>query len=240
MNIKDKKDPSSTPKATKTTTRTPVNPIDKAKMLAMACAALCALALGAVVYAAVSVNGAASEVASIKATTTPTVVATVDISSGSVIGLESVRIADVPTTLLSSGASSDLTSVIGKTATANIPANGQIAQSNLAGAGNVSALAEAVEPGMIAASVAVNSETGVAGLIRQGDYVDVLAEGSTMIERVRVLALDTQLKGDITQYSTVTLEMTVEQAGEIQSAQLDNPVRLVLNSHTTTSAEVTQ
>lgn len=229
MDIKTKKDAGNA-QADKAHARKPANPLDKARMLAWACAALCALAVGAVVWAAVSVSGAASEVAEVKATTTPAVVAVADIPAGSTIGVESLRIADVPTTLLSAGATPDIAAVIGKTATANIPANAQIAVSNLAGAGNTTALAEAVEPGKIAASVAVNSETGVAGLIRQGDYVDVLAEGAMMIERVRVLALDHQLTGDITQYSTVTLEMTVEEAGAIQAAQMDNPVRLVLNS----------
>ena len=90
---------------------------------------------------------------------------------------------------------------------------------------------------MGAASIAVNSETGVAGLVRQGDYVDVLAEGGALIEGVRVLALDAQLTGDITQYSTVTLEMSVLDAGAVQAAQMDNPVRLVLNSRAAASAE---
>lgn len=207
-----------------------VRPADKPKMLACACAALCALTVGTAVWAGVNVSGATGEVAQFKAATRPTVVATAAIPSGTVIGIEDVRLADVPETYLAEDAAADPASVIGKTATANIPANAQVAQSNLAGAGNVTALAEAVEPGYVAASIAVNSETGVAGLVHQGDYVDVLAEGGTVIEGARVLALDAQLAGEITQYSTVTIEVTVEQAADVQAAQMDSAVRLVLNS----------
>lgn len=203
---------------------------DKAKLLACACAALCAITVGTAVWASINVSGAAGEIAQVKASTRPAVVATADIPSGTVVEAGAVRVIDVPETYLADNAASDLETVVGKTATANIPANAQIAPSNLAGEGNAASLAEAVEPGLVAASVAVNSETGVAGLVRQGDHVDVLAEGGTVIEKARVLALDAQLAGDTAQYSTVTLEVTARQAGDLQAAQMDGAVRLVLNS----------
>lgn len=203
---------------------------DKPKMLACACAALCALTVGTAVWAGVNVSGATGEVAQFKAAARTVVVAAAAIPSGTVVGVEDVRLADVPETYLADDAAADLSLVIGKTATANIPANAQVAQSNLAGEGNATALAEAVNPGYVAASIAVNSETGVAGLVRQGDRVDVLAEGGTVIEGARVLALDAQLAGEITQYSTVTLEVTAQQAEDVQAAQMDSAVRLVLNS----------
>lgn len=208
----------------------PMGPVDKPKMLAVSCAALCALTVGTAIWAGANVSGAAGEVARYKATARTAVVATAAIPSGTVVGAEDVRLADVPETYLAEGAAEDLASVVGKTATANIPANAQVAQSNLAGEGNATALAEAVEPGFVAASIAVNSETGVAGLVRQGDYVDVLAEGGAVVQGARVLALDAQLAGEITQYSTVTLEVTAEQAADVQAAQMDGAVRLVLNS----------
>lgn len=211
--------------------------VDKAKLLACACAALCAITVGTAVWASISVSGAAGEIAQVKATTRPAVVATADIPSGTVVGAGAVRVIDVPETYLADNAAADLEAVIGKTATANIAANAQVTQSNLAGEGNVASLAEAVEPGLVAASVAVNSETGVAGLVKQGDYVDVLAEGGTVIEKARVLALDAQLAGDITQYSTVTLEVTARQAGDLQAAQMDGAVRLVLNSSVADGSE---
>lgn len=234
MNTKDKKDASATRRSD---AGKPLAPLDKAKILAGACALLCAITVGTIVWASASVAGAHDEVAEVKAETVRAVVANASIPAGGTIGADAVRVIDVPRTYLAEGAADDPAAVVGKVATANIPANAQIAQSNIAGEGNVSALAEALEPGMVAASIAVNSETGVAGLVRQGDYVDVLAEGGALIEGVRVLALDAQLTGDITQYSTVTLEMSVLDAGAVQAAQMDNPVRLVLNSRAAASAE---
>lgn len=205
-------------------------PIDKPKMLAVSCATLCALTVGTAVWAGLSVSTATGEVAQYRATTRPAVVSTVAIPSGTVIGAENVRLADVPETYISEDAVADPALAIGKTATANIPANAQVAQSNLAGEGNVATLAEAVEPGFVAVSIAVNSETGVAGLVRQGDYIDVLAEGGTVIQGARVLALDDQLSWETMQYSTVTIEVTIEQAEDVQAAQMDGAVRLILNS----------
>ena len=200
--------------------RESARPIDKPKALACCCAALCALTVGTVVWAGVNTAGTSGEIARLKADARPAVVAAAAISSGD----------------LSDGVVADLEAVVGKTATANIPANAQVTQSNLAGEGNTTALAEALEPGFVAVSVAVNSETGVAGLVRQGDRVDVLAEGSTIIEDARILALDAQLSGEITQYSTVTLEVTEGQAGDIQAAQMDGAVRLALNPHVSEGA----
>ena len=211
-------------------------PVDKARLLACSCAALCALTVGTAVWAVATVSGATGEVAKYEATARTAVVATAAIPSGTVVGAESVRLVDVPATYLAEDAAADLESVVGKTATANIPANAQVAQSNLAGEGNASALAEALEPGFVAASIAVNSETGVAGLVRQGDRVDVIAEGGTIIKGARVLALDAQMTGEISQYSTVTVEVTEGQAEDIQAAQMDGSVRLVLGSRVAEAA----
>lgn len=211
-------------------------PIDKAKLLACSCAALCALTVGTAVWAGATVSGATGEVAKYEAAARTAVVATAAIPSGTVIGAEDVRIVDVPETYLAEDAAADPASVVGKTATASIPANAQIVNANLAGEGNASALAEALEPGFVAASIAVNSETGVAGLVRQGDRVDVIAEGGTIIKGARVLALDAQLTGEISQYSTVTVEVTQGQAEDIQAAQMDGSVRLVLGSRVAEAA----
>lgn len=224
-----------TPNAGKKPAKDP-KPVDKAKLLACSCAALCALTVGTAVWAGATVSGATGEVAKYEATARTAVVATASIPSGTVVGADSVRLVDVPETYLAEDAAADLESVVGKTATANIPANAQIANSNLAGEGNASALAEALEPGFVAASIAVNSETGVAGLVRQGDRVDVIAEGGTIIKGARVLALDAQMTGEISQYSTVTVEVTEAQAEDIQAAQMDGSVRLVLGSRVAEAA----
>lgn len=208
----------------------PMGAIEKPTALACACAVLCALTVGTAVWAGLSVGAAAGEVAQYKATTRSVVVASSAIPQGTAIKPENVRLADVPETYLSEGAVADLESAVGKTTTANIAEGAQVSRSNLAGKGNATALAEAIEPGLVAVSIAVNSETGLAGLLRQGDRVNVLAEGGAIVQGARVLALDAQLADELVQYSTVTIEATAEQAESVQAAQMDEAMRLVLNS----------
>lgn len=203
---------------------------DRVKVLTYVAAAACALAVGAVAYAATSVSGSQGELAKLQAETVPVVIAKQEIKSGAAIEAEAVEVADVPRTFAPAEAIGDLESVVGKTASGNIPANGQITASSVAGAQGASTLALALEPGTVAASVSVDAQTGVAGLLRQGDRVDVLAEGAAVVENVRVLALDASLAQSEGEYATVTVELTVEQAGSIQNAQASSDVRLVLHA----------
>lgn len=210
---------------------------DRVKILTYVTAAACALAVGAVAYAATSVSGSQGELAKLRAETVPVVVATQEIGSGATIEAEAVQVVDVPRTYAPANAIGDLESVVGKTASGNIPANGQITASSVAGVQGASTLALALEPGAVAASVSVDAQTGVASLLRQGDYVDVLAEGAPVVERARVLALDASLSQSEGEYATVTLELSVEQAGAIQTAQANSDVRLVLHSEADKAAE---
>ena len=59
----------------------------------------------------------------------------------------------------------------------------------------------------VAISIAVDSESGLSGLIKQNDYVDILGNGEVIVQNVRVAALDSNLSGSVSQYATVTLEV---------------------------------
>lgn len=203
---------------------------DRVKMLTYITTAACALALGAVVFSTVTVTGAQNELALVRADSVPVVVANAPISAGATIAAESVKVIDVPKTYLSADAVSDASQAVGKVAASNIPANGQLTASLVAGSEGAASLALALKPGYVATSVSVDAQTGVAGLLHQGDFVDVIAEGAPVVEKIRVLALDASLNENKGEYATVTVELTVEQAGMIQQAQVDSDVRFILHS----------
>ena len=101
---------------------------------------------------------------------------------------------------------------------------------SLAAEGNASSLANALEPGLQAISVAVDAESGLAGLIRQGDHVDVLAEGNLVVENAAVLAVDSSLYEALHEYATVTLQVAPEDALALQAVQEQASVRLVMRA----------
>ena len=111
-----------------------------------------------------------------------------------------------------------------------ITANSQMTSGMLSGQDNATALAATLAEGSVGYAVAVDGETGVANLIHQNDRVDVLSDGTVVLQNVRAVALDRMLTGETTSYSTVTLEVTIEQAQALQVVQQAGigPVRLVL------------
>ena len=86
---------------------------------------------------------------------------------------------------------------------------------------STSTLAQAVGDGMVAYSVAVSTDDGLAGLLRVGDRVNVLAgvsgaEAAVVAEDVRVLALDASTTTPAQAgYATVTIEVTPDEATEL-------------------------
>ena len=104
----------------------------------------------------------------------PVVVATVDIPLSTVIRQDQLTVKTVPLTAITSGAFTDPSQVIGKTARQSVSAGGQITQATLTGgsAGSITNLE--VAPGQRAMAVQVDQVTGVGTVIQTGDYVDMV------------------------------------------------------------------
>ena len=87
-------------------------------------------------------------------------------------------------------------------------------------------MSASIEPGREAVSVAVDAESGMSGMLRTGDRVRVLAKddsalGAALSEvcaSARVAALDSSLSNSEGGYSTVTLEVTPDEAETIRAA----------------------
>jgi len=110
-------------------------------------------------------------------------------------------------------------------------------------------LSGAILPGERAITVRVDEETGVAGLIRPGDYVDILgtfnkvgngavSQTVTVLQSVPVLAIGSQVGTSINKkkarvgrrYRTITLSVTPEEAELIEFARRKTKLVFVLRN----------
>lgn len=193
-------------------------------------AILGALAIGAVVFALATFGSARARLSSVDAETAPVCTAVQAIKAGTVIEANMLTLQDVPASLAAEGAIGTREEAVGKLAVEPIPANGQITAGALASSEPAASLAGALDAGSRAISVAVDAETGLAGLIRHGDRVDVLSEGRAIVENAKVIAVDSSLSETLEEYATVTMQVSPEDAIAIQAAQELAPVRLSMRS----------
>lgn len=193
-------------------------------------AVLGALAIGAVVFALATFASAQARLSSVDTETAPVCTAVQAIKAGTVIEANMLTLQDVPVPLAAEGAIGTREEVVGKLAVEPIPANGQITAGALASSEPAASLAGALDAGSRAISVAVDAETGLAGLIRHGDRVDVLSEGRAIVENAKVIAVDSSLSETLEEYATVTVQVSPEDAIAIQAAQELAPVRLSMRS----------
>lgn len=193
-------------------------------------AVLGALAIGAVVFALATFTSAQARLSSVGTETAPVCTAVQAIKAGTVIEANMLTLQDVPVPLAAEGAIGTREEAVGKLAVEPIPANGQITAGALAASRPAASLAGALDAGSRAISVAVDAETGLAGLIRHGDRVDVLSEGRAIVENAKVIAVDSSLSETLEEYATVTVQVSPEDAIAIQAAQELAPVRLSMRS----------
>ena len=140
----------------------------------------------------------------------------------------------------------DPAKAIGAYSLISIPSGSTITSSKVGRPQNV-ALAVLLKPGMRAISIAVDRVKDVAGLIKPGDRVDVIAVpgrvgtetpvAKTILRGALVLALGAQLESsapaaaaDVQNAATVTLGVSAAQAGLLAAADLNSTLRLSLRS----------
>jgi len=158
--------------------------------------ALLFLALGAGIVAAVLVFVAISEGGKDETTTVSdgvtsatVVVASQNISAGTEITADMLRISEVPEDLLIAGAFTDTAPLVGQKARVPILEGEQVAVSKVGAQGKDDGLALVVPGGMRGLGVSIKEVTNVGGLTLPGDRVDVYAayvDDENGVQRVRV------------------------------------------------------
>lgn len=189
--------------------------------------------------------------------TTSIIVAASDIPENTPITDSMIKMSEIPVEAVVAGALTDKLEIIGKIANTMIYSGEQLLSAKLISTGESGGetLAYAIEPGMRAISIAVDESSGLAYMLIPGNNVDIIAQfvnttsnavdGSTtdkktyttmILENITVLAVDNvfskegKVNSETQAYTTLTLQVTPEQAMELSAAQFDGQLRAILRS----------
>jgi pilus assembly protein CpaB len=187
--------------------------------------------------------------------TRPVIVAAADLSLGTELRSEDVRVVDWPVAAIPAGSFSQPADVIGRGLVASVVQNEPILTQKLADGEAGAGLPPVIPAGMRAMSVRVNEVIGVAGHVLPGTRVDVLATASPTDQRehitsklvlpnVQVLAAGTKLeqegeKGKPMQVSVVTLLVTPAESELLTLASTEGKIQLALRNPLDLSAPST-
>ena len=154
----------------------------------------------------------------------------------------------------------DMNKLLGTVVRYPVTAGQPVTQGALVSPGDRGFLAAALGPGMRAVTIPVSAKTGVGGFVFPGDHVDLmltqtvraddgdsLKAAETFLRNIRVLATDQSTESQtedgktvVTQFRTVTLEVTPRIAEKIAVAQTIGTLSLSLRSLADNQAELDQ
>jgi pilus assembly protein CpaB len=174
--------------------------------------------------------------------TSPLVVASRDMTFGTKLEAEHIRLVDFPSATIPVGAYSDIDSVLGQTIKVFLVEGEPILASKLSTAGG--GLSVRIPESLRATSIKVNEISGVSGFVLPGDRVDVLATidnygkagnsaTRTILQNLEVLAagIKTQTKNDKPiEVQTVTLLVDPRGAEDLALAIHQGKIHLVLRN----------
>lgn len=189
---------------------------------------------------------------------TTVVVAAVDIPENTQITKEMVTLKSISNDSLLDQYMLDMDSVVGMVMTSDVYAGEQIIRNRLVGVGEEDSatkmLAYAINPDMRAISIFVDQDTGLVNFLKPGNRVDVLANYSReetrpvlnqenqlewiqvptsqlLAQNVSILAVGTAMdKNGTEEYTTVTLEVTLQEAMDINAVSWWGELHLLLRS----------
>jgi pilus assembly protein CpaB len=182
------------------------------------------------------------------------IVAEADIPENTIITEQMLKLVSVPAETVLPNTFNKAADIVGKTASTQIMAGEQILRIRLVDVGSPESgsLAYAVNPGMRAITIGVGDTSSLKCMIRPNDIVDIVAQyqierdvvkadGTTeaktiptaklLMQGIKVLAVDqVMLKSGAEQYTTLTLEVTPEQAVELSYSENNGLLRALLRS----------
>lgn len=199
------------------------------------------LGVGAAIFANSWIQKRLTPVVANDDSTTPVVVAALEISFGQEIDNEHIRVVHMPKNSIPDSYYGEITEVEGKIANTKIFQGEIIVSKRIVDAGEGSTLAALITPKMRAVTVRVNDVIGVAGFLLPGNRVDVLrskkidkkAYSEIFIENVKVLAVDQTASPEKDKpivVRAVTLELEPEQAEKLVKATTEGTVQLALRN----------
>lgn len=178
------------------------------------------------------------------------VVTAVDVAGKTQLTNEMLQVIKMPVDYIHPLAVRSKNEAAGKITTTSLAQGEQILQKKLAAAGEVKfGLSYAVPVGKRAVTVAVDDVSGISGLIKPGDHVDVaavinipdqtgqkeIANSLVVLQNIEVLAVGKTLEDKSDgktplEYKEVTLAVTVEESRPLILANQKGNIRLMLRS----------
>ncbi len=211
------------------------------------------LGLGATWYANEwLINSTAAPVAEANLSTTPVIVAALEIPFGQKIEASHLKAINWPEATMPEGVFNDPAAIVGKIANTKIMQNEMVINSRIVDEVGGSVLAAIVSPNKRAVTVRVNDVLGVAGFLLPGNHVDILAtrqednqrpQTETILEDLKVLAVDQTASTEEDKpivVRTVTVEADPYEAEQLVRASEEGSVQLVLRNPTDDSRIVKQ
>lgn len=194
----------------------------------------------------------------VKTVTTPTqpvVVAAADLSIGTELKADDLKVVQWPKGEAPEGAFANPGQLVGRGLITPVVRNEAVLDAKLAPKEAGAGLPPVIPPGMRAVSVRVNEVIGVAGYVLPGTHVDVLATATPtqnvvdmttklVLPNIRVIAAGTRLEADKkdgkpVQVSVVTLLVNPEQAERLALASTEGKIQLALRNPLDQSAPET-
>ena len=210
---------------------------------------------GGLAYATYNFMNSDQRVQTVNAPTQPVVVAVADLSLGSELRSEDVRVMQFPKGQAPDGSFARPEEVIGRGLIVNVVKNELILGAKLASKEAGAGLPPIIPAGQRAVSVRVNEVIGVAGYVLPGTRVDVLATASptsnsndmitkVVLQNITVLTAGTRLEqddkqGKPVQVTVVTMAVTPEQAEKLALASTEGKIQLALRNPLDTSTPET-
>ena len=185
-------------------------------------------------------------------------VAAADVELGAKLAPEMIKLVAWPSGSVPPGAFTELESLRGRVVKSSVARGEPVIEAKLAPAGTKGGLSAVVAEGKRAMTVRVNDVVGVAGFALPGNYVDIMVntqdEGSRrgdqdkaiskiVLERILVLAVAQEASRDETKpkvVNAVTLEVTPEQAENLDLARSVGTLSLVLRNQVDPKAVATE
>lgn len=204
---------------------------DRAKRrLAIACGIASAVAVMAVGLGGAELASAMRVRAELSETTKPLVTLTRSVAAGETVSSSDLTVTDVPTAFAPADAATEASQVAGRVAVVDLTAGNPVSRGSVSGSETASTLPGAVSEGHVGYMLSFSSSADAASpLLRPGDRVDVMGgadgqEPAVICSGVRIVAVDGSLSSSATSsdYSTVTLDVTEDQASQLFAATSGN------------------
>ncbi|MGG7605472.1 Flp pilus assembly protein CpaB [Massilia sp. BKSP1R2A-1] len=187
------------------------------------------------------------------------VVAATDINIGQRLTPEMLKLVEWPAHSVPKGAFDDPQKLGGRVLKTSIQSGEPLSEAKLAPSGTLGGLSALITEGKRAITVRVNDVIGVAGFALPGNYVDIIVSTETepplqgeqprqqsiskiVLERILVLAVAQEVNRDETKpkvVNAVTLEVTPEQAEQLDLARSVGTLSLALRNQVDPAAAAT-